>query len=154
MEKTFDQFKQDLGFRESGNKYSVTNSLGFLGKYQFGKARLYDLGFSIDGFAPKGMAPKKIITADQFLNDPQLQEELFKKHVKTFAAYALKKFSDYLNNEVHGIKVTLSGLVAGAHLLGWGGVKDFLLNGTVGKDGYGTKISEYIQKFSDYNLEP
>jgi hypothetical protein len=153
MMKKFDDFKNDLGFRESGNKYTCENTMGYLGKYQFGKARLYDLGFSINGWAPKGLAPKKIITVEQFLNDPLLQEELFRKHVKTFSQYALKKFGEYINNEVSGIKVTLSGLIAGAHLLGWGGVKKFLTEGIDGKDGFGTKISEYIKKFADYNLE-
>jgi hypothetical protein len=31
-------FKEALGYRESENKYKTVNSLGYLGKYQFGNA--------------------------------------------------------------------------------------------------------------------
>jgi hypothetical protein len=144
--KDFEQFKKDLGFRESGNKYYCVNSLGFLGRYQFGKPRLYDLGFSIDGFTPKGFAPKKIITKEQFLNDPQLQDALFTKHIKGLCNSIRNKYPEAIE------KYTLSGLAAGAHLKGLGGVKQFL-NGIDNADAYGTEISEYIKKFAGYNLE-
>ena len=34
-----------LGKRESNNKYTVINTYGYLGKYQFGGAALTDLGY-------------------------------------------------------------------------------------------------------------
>jgi hypothetical protein len=42
--------------------------------------------------------------------------------------------------------------LAGAHLLGPSNVKDFLDNGKVAKDGYGTPITEYIEKFGGYSV--
>jgi hypothetical protein len=37
-------FKQALGFKESKNKYQKINSLGYLGKYQFGTETLKAVG--------------------------------------------------------------------------------------------------------------
>lgn len=149
--KPYAEFKNALGQRESGNNYQIVNTLGFLGRFQFGKPRLWDLGFSIDGYIPKGRAPKKIITKEQFLNDPQLQDQLFDKHVKDYNGYANKRFSEFLGKEINGVIITASGLIAGAHLKGMGGVRDFL-NGQDNADAYGTQISEYINKFKDYEI--
>lgn len=143
--KTYEEFKHDLGMRESSCNYSCINSLGFLGFWQMGKPRLYDLGYSIDGYTPKGMLTKTIITKEQFLDNPQLQDQLFDKHVTLLARAIDKKFPDGV------AKYSLSGLVAGAHLKGIGGVKDFLA-GNDNADAYGTQISEYINKFKDYDL--
>lgn len=143
--KPYLEFKNALGQRESGNNYQIVNTLGFLGRFQFGKPRLYDLGFSIDGFTPKGMAPKKIISKAQFLNDPALQDQLFDKHVVALAKVIRSKYPEGV------LKYSLSGLVAGAHLKGLGGVRDYL-NGKDNADAYGTQISEYINKFKDYEI--
>ena len=55
-----DQFLNDIGFRESGNRYNVVNQFGYMGKYQFGKSTLRTL--------------KIKVTKDAFLNSPDLQE--------------------------------------------------------------------------------
>ena len=40
----FREFAYLIGERESNNNYQAKNSFGFLGAYQFGMARLCDLG--------------------------------------------------------------------------------------------------------------
>mgnify|MGYP001440907148 CR=1 FL=1 len=145
--KSYEEFRKDLGQRESGNNYKAVNTIGYLGRYQFGKPRLYDLGYSIDGWHPANMEPKTIITKEQFLNDTALQDELFDKHVDDL----VKRIKKAINQEIIE-KYTLSGLVAGAHLKGIGGVKEFI-QGNDNADAYGTKISEYIIKFAGYDLE-
>ena len=55
-------FKEALGFRESENKYKKVNSLGYLGKYQFGNETLRSIG---------------IHDTDKFLKSPKLQEKAF-----------------------------------------------------------------------------
>jgi len=62
-----------------------------------------------------------------------------------------RKYSKYLGKTINGIEITISGLVAGAHLKGLGGVRKFL-KGKDNADAYGTKISEYIEKFGGYDL--
>ena len=60
-EDELNRFLNDVGFRESGNRYDITNTWGYMGKYQFGKSTLKGLGFNV--------------TRKEFLNNPQLQEE-------------------------------------------------------------------------------
>jgi hypothetical protein len=50
-----------LGYRESENKYKTVNSLGYLGKYQFGSATLKSVG---------------IYDSSLFLRSPKMQESL------------------------------------------------------------------------------
>ena len=149
--KTYEQFKDALGFRESGGEYDIVNTFGYLGKYQFGKPRLYDLGFSIDGWHPKGRKVRTIMAVKEFLNSPALQDRVFINHVKQLKRIILKRYSKYLGKEILGVEVTLSGLIAGAHLKGLGGVKQFL-NGVNNKDAYGTEIKSYIGQFGGYEV--
>jgi hypothetical protein len=72
-------------------------------------------------------------------------------HVHNLADSIAKKHADALGKTINGIEITLSGLVAGAHLKGLGGVKQFL-QGKDNEDALGTKISEYIKKFGGYDL--
>ena len=55
------RFLNDIGHRESGNRYDITNTWGYMGRYQFGKSTLKGLGFDV--------------TREEFLNNPQLQED-------------------------------------------------------------------------------
>ena len=151
MKGYFGEFAYALGERESGNNYKIVNTLGYVGRWQFGKPRLYDLGYSLDGWSPPHLDPKIIIKRQDFLGDSKLQDKLFRKHIQQHTKYATRHFSDYFGKTILGIEVTLSGLVAGMHLKGIGGVRDFL-KGENNKDGYGTEITEYIEKFGDYDL--
>ena len=152
--KNYNNFIYDLGSRESGNKYDIENAFGFLGRWQFGKMRLYDAGYSLNNYSPKGMPKKRLISKKYFLdNTLGIQDQIMKWHVYNLADSISKKHTDALGNTINGIVVTLSGLVAGAHLKGLGGVKQFL-GGKDNEDALGTKISEYIKKFGGYELYP
>jgi hypothetical protein len=51
MTKTYQDYFDVLGFKESSSvsggaqNYGTENSFGFIGKYQFGEAALFDLGY-------------------------------------------------------------------------------------------------------------
>ena len=60
--KSFEGFKEALAFKESGGDYFTVNTLGYLGKYQFGSETLKVLG---------------IYNPNQFLYNPELQEKAF-----------------------------------------------------------------------------
>ncbi len=133
-----DQFLDAIGFRESGNRYDIVNSFGYMGKYQFGKKTLKGLGFKV--------------TQEEFLNSPALQEkamyELLKHNKKK-----LKRFiNKYEGQVVHGVLITESGILAAAHLAGQGNVRRFFRNGYEFKDGYGTKMTSYMEQFGGYDL--
>ena len=132
-------FLTDIGFRESGNRYDIINKWGYMGKYQFGKSTLKGLGFRV--------------TKNEFLSNPQLQEEAMMAlllHNKE----KLQKYIDVFDGKtVNGMLITESGILAAAHLGGQGSVKRYFKNGKVFKDGYGTKITSYMEKFSGYDIQ-
>lgn len=131
------QFLTDLGFRESSNRYNITNKFGYLGKYQFGKATLRGLGYNI--------------SPQHFLNNPTLQEEAMLKLLKHNKKKLQKYINKYQNKTVNGIFITESGILAAAHLGGIRNVKRWF-RGVRFKDGLGTSLSTYMYKFSGYNL--
>lgn len=151
----YSDFKNALGYRESKNNYQVINTFGYLGKYQFGKQRLYDLGYSLDGWKPNNQKTKKILSKEDFLNDEQLQETIFDKHFNNLKKSIENKYYQFkgkiFNHNSENFALTLSGMIAVAHLLGLGGLKNFL-DGDNDADGYGTKASEYAYRFSDYEV--
>tara|TARA_R100001163_G_C4984782_1_gene139586 strand:- start:73 stop:657 length:585 start_codon:yes stop_codon:yes gene_type:complete len=135
-----DTFKEDLAMSESSNKYDVVNDKGYMGKYQFGDARLEDF---------KNANKDYKFTKKEFLNDPSLQEDVFSWHVEDINNYIDSRGLDkYIGTEINGVTITRDGLIAGAHLGGKTGLKNFLSTGKDKEDSYGTSISEYITKFS------
>ena len=134
-----ENFLNAIGHRESTNRYDVVNRWGYMGKYQFGRSTLKGLGFKV--------------TKQEFLNNPQLQEEAMMAlllHNKE----KLQKYIDVFDGQtVNGMLITESGILAAAHLGGQGSVKRYFKNGKVFRDGNGTKITSYMNKFSGYEIK-
>jgi hypothetical protein len=134
-----DNFLSAIGQRESSNRYHVTNKWGYMGKYQFGKSTLRGLGFDV--------------TRKEFLSNPELQEEAMLSlllHNKE----KLQKYIDVFDGKrINGMLITESGILAAAHLGGQGSVKRYFKHGKVFKDGYGTKITSYMDTFSGYDIQ-
>ena len=152
----FREFAYLLGQRESNNDYEAKNSFGYLGAYQFGMARLCDLGLTErikEGMSNDCFKWKDGMSEDMFLNSPEVQDQLFFRHCTDLAGTINKEFGNEIGKQKNGVIITLSGLIAGAHLLGLGGVRNFINKGEVGKDGYNTSIKDYIQSFAGFNLD-
>ena len=132
-------FLDDLGHRESSNRYDVVNQYGYMGKYQFGKSTLKGLGYNI--------------SKREFLNSPEIQEEAIVKLLKANKKVLKRQIKKYDGKLVNGILVTESGLLAAAHLVGPGSVKKWVRNGRMFEDGNGIKLTEYIQTFNGYQLD-
>jgi len=157
--KSYDAFLDALGDRESSGNYGAVNTLGFLGKYQFGEAALTDVGYySADGTAANDWQPGAftgqggIDSKADFLADPAAQESAIRAYMKLQWQY-LGDARAYEGQTVHGIKITESGLLAAAHLLGAGAVRSFLESDgrTVPGDAYGTPLAEYLTLFRGYD---
>lgn len=137
--RTNDLFLNQIGMRESSGRYNVVNSYGYLGKYQFSHATLKGLGINI--------------SKNEFLNSPTLQEKamikLLKSNKKTLSRYINKYDQRYL----HGYYITESGILAATHLVGAGNMIKFFRSGIDFGDGYGTKLTDYLQEFSNYQLD-
>lgn len=133
-----DNFLSAIGFRESGNRYDITNTFGYMGKYQFGRSTLKGLGYKVS---------KK-----EFLNNPNLQEEAMLSLLNHNKEKLQKYIDVYDGKTINGIYITESGILAAAHLGGQGSVRRYFRNGKVFKDGYGTKITSYMSEFSGYDI--
>ncbi|MEK6154340.1 hypothetical protein WIW50_13800 [Flavobacteriaceae bacterium 3-367] len=132
-------FKEALAFKESQGNYFVINTLGYLGKYQFGVGTLQLMG---------------VYNSTRFLNDPALQEKVFLTNVKRNKWILRRDIKRFDGKYINGIKITESGILAAAHLAGAGNVKKYLRSyGKFDvKDAYGTSIAHYIKKFSGYDV--
>lgn len=137
---TFIGFKEALAFKESRGNYFVTNTFGYMGKYQFGKGTLDLIGIK-DG-------------KDGFLKNPALQEKAFRTNLSRNKWILRRDITRFVGKRINGIEITESGILAAAHLAGAGNVKKYLRS--YGdhdfEDGFGTTISYYFKKFAGYDL--
>ena len=139
LQNNFVAFKQALAFKESQGKYTVVNTLGYLGKYQFGRTTLERF---------------EIYDTEGFLQNPELQEKAFTALCKVNKWILRKDIKRSVGKTINGIKITESGILAAAHLGGAGNVKKFLRSN--GKetfsDAYGSSIQFYMKKFAGYDV--
>jgi len=142
IKKDFIGFKEFLGFFESGSDYKKINRLGYLGKYQFGKSTLKVL--KID------------YLKNDFINEPALQEKAFLMNVMRNKWILRREISRFKGLVINDMLITESGIIAAAHLSGPGNVKKFLRTYCDSefdlKDANGTKISDYLKTFKNYNI--
>lgn len=137
--KDINDFKHDLGFKESTNRYDAVNPWGYLGKYQFSPNILWRLGFEV--------------SREEFLNNPQMQEEAFETLLRHNYDILKPVIDKYDGKRINGIDVTESGILAAAHLIGPTRTKLFLKYNRNYRDGLGTRTSDYIEEFSGYKLQ-
>lgn len=143
-EKEFTRLIDHLRSKESPSSTAI-NQIGCMGWFQFTPATLQRLGYGH-------------ITPEKFRQDPSI----FPEEVQVIALKALmacnenslRSYMCYVGKTINGVKITKSGLLAGAHLGGAGGVITFLLSdGRVNYgDMNGTSIGDYIREFQGYNI--
>ncbi|WNH09680.1 peptidoglycan-binding protein LysM [Thalassobellus suaedae] len=136
--KCFVGFKEALAFKESGGNYFSVNTLGYLGKYQFGKETLKMIGINNPG---------------HFLKNPILQEKAFIANAARNKWILRRDIKNFVGRRINGILVTESGILAAAHLAGPGSVKKYLRSYGLDNfaDGYGTTVQYYMKRFSGYD---
>ena len=136
--KFFIGYKEAIAHKESQGKYKKVNSLGYMGKYQFGKETLETVG---------------IHDSSRFLNSPKLQEKAFIALLSKNKGILQNIIEKYDGTVVNGIMVTESGILAAAHLGGAGSVMKFFRNNgeRYYKDSYGTSIRSYMKAFGGFD---
>ncbi|MEN8124336.1 MAG: hypothetical protein ABFR32_04335 [Bacteroidota bacterium] len=135
---SFIGFREAVAFKESQGKYDKINTLGYLGKYQFGKSTLNRL---------------KIYNTQKFLKDPKLQEKAFIALCSLNKWILIRDIKRSEGKKINGIEITESGILAAAHLAGAGNVKKYLRsNGEdIFTDAYGSNVQHYMRKFSGFD---
>jgi hypothetical protein len=136
--KSFVGFKEALAFKESRGDYFIVNTLGYLGKYQFGSGTLKLIG---------------IHNPSLFLKNPALQEKAFVANTQRNKWILRRDIKNFVGKRLNGILITESGILAAAHLAGAGSVKNYLRSYGIDnfEDSYGTTIEYYMRKFSGYD---
>ena len=137
--KSFTGFAQKMAYKESRGILHLVNPYGYMGKYQFGRSTLRTVG---------------VYDFQEFLRNAVWQDKAFEALIARNKWELRKEIQKYSGRIINGVEITESGLVAAAHLGGAGSVKKYLRsNGRNGfKDGFGTSLSSYIRKFSNYDI--
>lgn len=131
-------FKEAVAFKESQGKYRKVNSIGYMGKYQFGSKTLRSVGVHND---------------KAFLKNPALQEKAFIALLSKNKWILRREINKYEGKIINGVEITESGILAAAHLGGAGSVKNFFKNkGRHFRDAYGTSLRSYMKAFGGYNI--
>jgi hypothetical protein len=137
--KKMSSFLRAIGRTESGNDYQAVNRFGYLGRYQFHPRTINGLGYDIDD--------------STFLNTPHLQDKVMMDYLR-YNKKILSKYIRKWNGKIIGDKVvTESGILAAAHLVGPGGVMEYFDKGVDSSDANGTKVSNYLFRFSGYKIK-
>jgi hypothetical protein len=131
-------YKEAIGFKESQGKYKKINSLGYLGKYQFGIETLKSVG---------------IHNSTAFLNSPRMQEKAFIALLSKNKWELRNVIEKYQGTVLNGTHITESGILAAAHLAGVGSVKKYFRyeGKRYFRDAYGTSLRSYLKRFGGYD---
>jgi hypothetical protein len=136
---TYVGFRESVGFKESQGDYNAVNTLGYLGKYQFGKNTLKLMGVN---------------DTEHFMATPKLQEKVFELNVARNKWILRRDIKRFVGKKINGTVITESGIVAAAHLAGAGNVKKYLRSyGSKDfSDAYGSNVKYYMKRFAGYDI--
>lgn len=150
-------YNDALGMREGGGGYNAVNKYGYMGKYQFGKDALKDLGY-IDKKSGQWTGKNGVNSQQDFINNHSAQDaantDFAKLNWQKLNASPIKYDAngkpvyarDMVGQKIGGQTISESGLMGAAHLGGAGSVSDFLRsNGkNVAVDANGVPITNYM----------
>lgn len=155
--------------------YRSLNAFGFVG-FQFGEALLIDLGYYDDDLYYGNGASSNTWDGDWTgKNGVNSLEDFMTKEAQNVAireafghnlgiiedglsaqGTSLEDFLDTTINDSTGgqtipVTISLTGILAAAHLRGAPAVIDLLLNGTLSNDEFGTSILQYMEQFGNFD---
>jgi len=135
--------------RESGGNFGARNKQGYVGRAQFGEARLTDAKRA-------GVIPAEA-TAEDFRLNPDMQEAAENWHFSDINNFIDSTgLSSMEGKSINGVPVTREGMVNVAHLGGKGGLQKFISSG--GRynpaDANGTRLSDYFAMGGGENIQP
>jgi hypothetical protein len=134
-------FMRRLGKAEGDGSYTAVSRTGYLGRYQFHPKTLRSLGI--------------IVSPQEFLANPQLQDSAMIAYMRMNARELQSIIKKYNGKTVNGVYITKAGILAGAHLVGSGGILAFFYPSRYDYrvvDGNGVHVSQYMTKFAGYDL--
>lgn len=150
----YEAFLNKLGYYESRNTYNISNAYGYMGRWQIGTEGLKDIGFMDSSGKWTALANSFGVNSKQdFLNSPAAQDYAIRLYDKKLWSYIQYLGDDqFIGAEFQGIPITLSGIVAAAHLVGAGGVHEMFMTGVVKTDVLGNKATFYLKELAGYDI--
>jgi hypothetical protein len=152
-----------LALRESSGDKRCVNYAGYLGLFQMGGGALADANFYVlgpsgkenawDGTFSSRARVADVISADTFLEHAGAQELAVREyHDLQWATIVRLGLDSRVGDTVAGVTLSKSGMLGGCHLLGVGGLTNFIRSrgSVVPRDGNGTPITEYLRLFQPY----
>ena len=135
--------------RESGGNFGARNKQGYVGRAQFGEARLTDAKRA-------GVIPAEA-TAEDFRLNPDMQEAAENWHFSDINNFIDSTgLASMEGKSINGVPITREGMVNVAHLGGKGGLQKFISSG--GRynpaDANGTRLSDYFAMGGGENIQP
>ena len=148
----FQELKSTLGFRESNNNYSAENTLGYVGKYQFGIPALYEGGYVNVRSAPSGKQKELLNnpstwTGKNGINSKQAWFNNGPEQERACDEYTTTQYSRLIRNGTltpSSTPRTVAGYIAVSHLLGPTGALRYKTTG-VGNDAFGASGNQYFR---------
>jgi hypothetical protein len=155
-------FLQALASAESSNQASTVNQLGYAGLFQMGEMALQDAGYyrgdstrGVNDWTGSWSGRDGINSLNDFLSNPQAQVDAITRYHQIIENYiSTQGLRQYIGTTVSGVLITESGMVAGAHLVGMGNLRDWLRSGGtyVPRDGNKVPITSYAARFAGYAI--
>jgi integrating conjugative element protein (TIGR03758 family) len=154
-------FLKAIAQRESSLNPGASNSGGYKGLFQMGTLAMTDAGYyrsngTGDNTWRGTFTGKNGVTSlNVFMSNPDLQVKAITDYYVKLQGY-INYFglAQHIGKTVNGTAITLSGLIAGAHLVGIGDLKRYLDSGGtfVPKDNNHVPVTQYIAQFGGYAI--
>jgi hypothetical protein len=139
----YEEYLKAIAKLESSNNSHAITTYGkqtYFGKYQFSKSTLESHG---------------VYDVDTFLSDETLQDSIMIQNLQRNSEILNKTIKEFSGKVVNGVYITKSGILAGAHLVGPGGVLAAFYPEKYNHpiyDGNGVTVFTYMIRFGNYNL--
>lgn len=148
----FQELKSTLGKRESNNNYSAENTLGYIGKYQFGIPALYEGGYVNIRSAPAGKQKEYLNnpsnwTGKNGISNKQTWFNNGPEQERACDEFTQRTYAQLIRNGTLNPSSpprVVSGYLAVAHLLGPTGALRYKTTGS-GSDAYGASGNQYFR---------
>jgi hypothetical protein len=149
----YTNYLRAIAQRESSQVADRVNTSGYMGLFQMGCRSLIDTGYMNNNCQWTGQ--NGITSQAAFLANPNVQTAAINQYNQLQWGYIQRLgLSQYIGQTINGVAITQSGLIAGAHLVGVGGLQNWLRSGgaNVPRDGNGVPVSDYVAQFCGYAM--
>jgi len=132
------EYLDELGHLESSGRYEIKKGQ-YWGKYQLGESARKDINLHI--------------SFKEYSTNSEIQDVAVLRYLLKNERYLRNTIPLYEGTEIDGVVLTRESMLAGAHLVGYTKLRDYLhSNGTyIPEDGNGTPIIKYLTIFQKYN---